>query len=239
VALFVDEVLGEDGVGHCGDVVGVALARVDLDGLEAVAEFTAQGLEALGRDEWVPGEAQPEHAAASARALLHDIELFVTEVDRGAVVLRDAEGQGGLAQNRRHHDFVEHHREREVAGQAHPESADTRAAALQVDLLGERAQEVGDGARCALCQDVELAADAGARHLPGDVASRELLAGRAEQARQNRGEAFVGDPPPEASDLGGDAGDFVHDHDTRSRTTPVDGARGALVAEVRSFEAFQ
>src|SRR5437762_3550831 len=61
VALFVDQVEGDDGVGGAREVVGIAGGGVELDGLEAIAELGAQALEALGRAEAVAGEAEAEH----------------------------------------------------------------------------------------------------------------------------------------------------------------------------------
>ena len=55
-------------------------ARVDLDGLEAVAEFVPQALEAFGRAHRVVCEAQPQHAAAGPHTPLHHCEILLREM---------------------------------------------------------------------------------------------------------------------------------------------------------------
>jgi hypothetical protein len=97
LARFVDEVLRQDGVGVLHLSVRVGGVVVELDGHEAVPQLLAEELEALGRDEPVAFEAQPEHLEPFlVAALLHPGEVRGRAVDAGPVAPRHPEGQRRL-----------------------------------------------------------------------------------------------------------------------------------------------
>ena len=73
--------------------VGIARCRVDLHRDEGVAEFPAQGLEALFEAEGVVGEAQAEQAGAPRRAFLHPRKVAVGDPDVRFELLREGERQ--------------------------------------------------------------------------------------------------------------------------------------------------
>ena len=112
--------------------VRIAGGRVDLHRDERVAELATQGLEALCEAEGVVAETQPEQAGPCQGALLHPGEVVVGDPDVRLVLLGERERQRRLAQHRRQHDVVDHHGQREAAGEAHADHAHPRAAATLV-----------------------------------------------------------------------------------------------------------
>ncbi len=75
VAFAVDEVVGEDGVRQAREPVGIARRRVDLDGLERLADLFPQPGEALLGTDRVFAEAQPEQPRSLLGPLLEAREL--------------------------------------------------------------------------------------------------------------------------------------------------------------------
>src|SRR5215203_2232264 len=158
----------EDRVCNPWDTVRIAATRVDLDAEEVVAELGAEALEALRRDQSIAGEPESEQGGALPAALgaaLLDLREGLV-IDPEVTLLRSghAERERGLAEHRRDHDVIDHHREREPAGQAHADRADARSAALVVGELGERAQPRHDRAGPPGRPGRELAGDARTRH---------------------------------------------------------------------------
>ena len=78
---------------------------------------------------------------------------------------------------------------------------------------------------------MELAADAGARHLGDRIEPRNRLARNAEQMRHESSHAGVRDVACEASELGRDPGDLVHDYHRRPRALAIDGPPPCIVLE--------
>ena len=188
------------------DPVRVALRRVDLDRDEPVAELAAQGLEASRRDGDVVREAEPEHARTLWRALLRPGEVGVADADRGLALASERERQRRLAQHRREHAVVDHHPEREAAGEAHADGADARAAAL---LRGHRPPSArshdGDRARAIEREGRRTPWRRSPASSSAARSRRSSAARAAEQRRHPDAEPGVDDPAAEVRDRRGDA----------------------------------
>ena len=163
LARFVDQVGGHHAVRarhHLFEErrrVGVGRAVGEHSCDEAVAERLRVGREPLGLAE-----------AISLEAVGHDGQVLALEAfsNRGELVGGDlqpggvVERQRRLGQDRCEHRGLEHHREREVAREAHPDRADARTAALLVRQPRQRPQPLGHRARLVGGEGAELGADA-------------------------------------------------------------------------------
>src|SRR5664280_1593097 len=118
---LVDEVLGEHRVGNPAQPVGVARRGVDLDADKPVAELLAQPLEPLGRHETVTGEPQTECAdAVVPHPFLDPVQIGRADAQVALLGGGDGGRQAGLAENSSEDDLVDHHRQSETTGEAHP-----------------------------------------------------------------------------------------------------------------------
>ncbi len=180
-------------------------------------------------------EAQADHRQILVgEAALGAGDLFRRHAHRGlAFLVAEAERQRRLRQHRRHDRRLGHHRQREIAREAHADRAHAPAAAFAFGLARQRAQPVDDRAGFVGRPDVELATDADAlEHLAQAIERRRRPAGMAEQAGQE-------DRHPGGRDVIGEAHHqrvhvrhFVdHDH-AGSAAAPPDRPVPAAVAEI-------
>ena len=196
-----------------GCAVGVARRRVDLHRDEGVAELAAQRLEALGEAEGVVAEAQPEQTGARRRALLHPGEIGVGDPDVGLALLAQGERERRLAEDGGQDHVVDHHRQGEAAGEAHPHDAHTRSTTALVLGRGQRAQPHSDRARLLQGEAGELLRDAGGPERLEGVAGGHRPPGIAEEVRQHRGAPGRRHAAAELGHLGRDARDLADDDD--------------------------
>ena len=126
--------------------VGVARPRVDLHGDELVAQLAPERLEALLEAEGVVGEAQPEQALPGLGPVLDPGQVRIGDADVRLVACPDGERLRRLAEDRGQQHVVDHHGQREPAGEAHADRAHARAAAARVLGRGQRPQPRGDRA---------------------------------------------------------------------------------------------
>ena len=232
VAGLVHEFLGQDRMGAGADAVGVAWSVVDLDADEPVAELLPEPLEALAGGHRVAGEPQPEDADASVDPLLGHLEVPVGDAQVAAPPLPEGKRQRGLAEYRGDEAFVEHHPEGEAPGEAHADGADARPPAPAVLVGGEGAEPVGDRRGPSAQERRELPGHAGPGQARQEVPGGRLAAGRAEQRREDRRAADLGNGPPEVGDPRGDARNLGHDDDGRPFTGAQHGSGGAAVGEL-------
>ena len=135
-------------------------------------------------------------------AVGHDGQVVALEAlaNRGELVGRDLhpggviERQRRLGEHRGEHRGLEHHREREVAGEAHADRADARTAALLVRQPRERAQPLRHRARLVGGECAELGAHARPLEDGATLLGIRHRAVAAEQRRHVHGEARVPDP---------------------------------------------
>ena len=111
-------------------------AVLDLDRDQAVAEHLAQMREAFRGNELVAGEAHRQHA--QLLAVGDEGEVGIRETERALARLSHRERQRGLTEHRGEHRVVDRHRECEPSGEAHADGADSRSAALFVQIARER-----------------------------------------------------------------------------------------------------
>ena len=137
----------------------------------------------------------------------------------------------GLAEHRGQQHVVDHHRQREPAGEAHADRADARAAAARVLGGGQRAQPRRDRARPLEGEAGELPRDAGGHERAHRVATGRRPAGIAEEVRHDRGAAGGDHPPAEDGELGRDARGLAHHDDGRTVPGPEDVAALAFGLE--------
>ena len=239
VAGLVDEMLGQHRMRVLGDPVRVALGRVDLDADEAVAELTSERLEALLRHELVVREPKTEHVASCGRPRLHGCEVGGREPDRASSRLRHRDRERRLAQHGSDRRLVEHHPESEAAGEAHADRTDARSPTFGVHLLREHTQPQRDRRRLVGGERGELLRDARRDHRLKAVADRRLTAGLAEHGREHGGEPFVGESPPEGSDLRADARHLGHHDDAGPRADAEQRVRAPLRGEREAVESVE
>jgi len=178
---------------------------------EPIAEHLLIGREALRAAEAVALEAIGEHGQILAlHARLHLRELVGRDVHAGRVGHRERR----LRENRGEHRGLEHHREGEVAGEAHADRTDALPATERVGVRRERAQPVDDRARLVRREGAKLTAHAGLGDHPEPVENGRRPARIAEQVRHPDREAGVADETRKARHLGRDAGHLGH-HDHR------------------------
>ena len=217
MAGFVDEVRGDHAVraGHhlVEERRGVAVGRVGRQHAcdEALAQRLGVGGEALRRAVAVAVEAVGHHGEVLAlHAFAHGGQFLRRDVQAGRVVQR----QGRLRQHRRQHRWLQHHREREVAGEAHADGADARPAAFLVSQPRQRAQPLRDRARFVGREGTELGAHAGSLEHGDAFVDLRHGAIAPEQRGHVDAEARIAHPAGEARDLRADAGHLGH-HDHR------------------------
>src|SRR4051812_40575617 len=96
---------------------------------EPVPELAGEGLEA-GAGGRVLAIANTQHGATVARPTLDRGRARGARVRAPPRGPADREGRGRLGDDGRRHRVVDHHGQRETAGEAHAEGADTRSAEL-------------------------------------------------------------------------------------------------------------
>ena len=110
-----------------------------LDPPERRSQLTVQPVEA-GAGRRVAGVAQPEHRAAVRRPGLDRGQVGGGEVEVVGASPADREGQRRLGDHRRRDAGIDHHGQREPAGEAHAQRAHSDATELAVQLSGQRPQ---------------------------------------------------------------------------------------------------
>ncbi|MNY15046.1 hypothetical protein D3C86_1482430 [compost metagenome] len=125
---------------------------------------------------------------------------------------RIVERKRGLREDRREHRGLEHHREREVAGEAHPDGPDAGTAALLMRQSRERPEPSGDRARLVCRKGAELGTDACALEDGRPLLGAWHRAISAKKRRHVDRETRIPHPAAEARDVGADARHFRHDN---------------------------
>jgi hypothetical protein len=182
----------------------------DHVGDEPVAESLLERGEASRLTVGVAGEPVGQHGEIlGVQSPLRGDHLGLGDEGAGRVVQR----QRRLRHDRCEHGWLEHHPEREVPREAHPDRADARTAAAVVGVRGQLAQPGDHRAGLACGERLELAPDTARPHGLDRQLERRSHAVPAEQARQPDGEPGVPDPASEAGDVWGDPGHLGHHHD--------------------------
>ena len=143
LAGFVDQVGCDHAVGvpnsyrekRCD--IGVGRAVMGARGHEAIAERRHVGGEALRAAKPVSLEAISQNRQVfPVQPVADRLDLLGRNLDAGGIIQR----QGGLREHRRQHRGLQHHRQREISGEAHADGADPLAAALLVREACQRPQ---------------------------------------------------------------------------------------------------
>ena len=171
----------------------------------------------------------------SIQALSHRNQLVGSHFDAGGVVKRKRR----LRQDGREHRGLEHHRECEVAGETHPDRANTWTPAFLVRQSSQRPKPRGHWARLVGCQCAELGADA--RTLEDgrallDIRHRTITA---EQRRHVYGESCISNPAAEACYLRANARHLSHNDHCRAGASHVDHLRDAVQGNLAGIEVFE
>ena len=162
-------------------------------------------------------------------------ELVGSDLQAAGVVER----QRRLRQDRGEHRRLEHHRQREVAGEAHADRADAATTALLVREPGERAQPHGHRARLAGGERAELGADARAAQRGRALLDARHGAVAAEQRGHVHGESGVANPAAEAGDVRADAGHLRHHDHRRSAAGHVHHLGDAVECDCACVEVLE
>ncbi len=175
---------------------------------------------------------QAEHLAPLAHACLDAGQIGGRQVEVGAAPLGDGERHRRLAEHRRDNGGVDHHPEREATAETHPEGADTRPAALGVELARPEPRNQ------AMIGEVSCSAHVvNSRAMHTWVMLRNVYPAVGSRPGVPTSEGITTRKPAATTSsansghLGRDAGDLVDHHDSRARALRVRGAGDASVGE--------
>ena len=144
----------------------------------------------------------------------------------GAPALSEWKWKRRLAQYGRHHCFVNHERQREVARKAHTDRADPPAAELGVELRQRaRSQSVIGLDSCAASSRNSLLMQTRAESARAIYPAGDRFARRAKHDGHRDREPRVGDPCGKRRYPRVNPGNLMHDNHARSRTPTINRTR--------------
>src|ERR1017187_3971386 len=169
--------------------VGGAVGEHTRD--EPVAERLGVGREPLSPADLVAPEAVGHHGQVlPLKAVSDSGELIAGDLQPGWVF----QWQRRLGEDRCEHRWLEHHRERKIAGEAHTYSADARTAALLVCQSRQRPKPDRHRARPVGAERAELGTDAGPLEGGRTLLGTRLRTVAAEQRGHVYREPCISDP---------------------------------------------